>query len=398
MQLYNYQKKILQAIDDGKHLIKGDCSCGKTLCSLMWAKSTRKNKVLVVTTASVRDSLGFQREIEKFNDELGEWYNSLSSFSVVSWSGLVKWLNANWRSLEEWAIIMDECHRSKAGYSSNQGRAVLQICKRTDCWTGWTATPGDKWEDYYAYFTQTGKTRNKTDFQNRFCIMQRYPFPKVIGKQNEQEYMRIKREIWHEVDSSEMAQELPETVSKTILVKTPKGYRELMKTHEYNGEFMDNPSALLHACRRLCGSKQKLDWLSDFVEGLDGSCIIFYSYETEREAIEQILKGKVGKIWRINGKEHDVPMEQTIGKHDVVLAQWQAGAFGLNLQFINHWVSFSPSYSYTITTQAMKRIHRKGQTKTCFYYWLRCEKTIEDDIYKCLHNKKDFDELLWNQK
>lgn len=397
MELYNYQEKVLKAVANGKHLVKGGCSMGKTLCSLMWAKSTGKDKVLVITTASNRDAKTFEREIEKFSDVFSDWHKSLSSFSVVSWSGLAKWTQANWSSLDEWAIISDEHAASKAGISSQQGKAFLQLAKRTDCWTGWTATPGDKWEDYYAYFAQTGKVKNKTDFRNRFCVMQTYPFPKLVAKKNEDDYMRIKNEIWHEVDSSEMEAELPETIHQTIKFKTPTGYKQLMKTHELNGEFYDNASALAHAARRLCGSKQKLDWLADFVDGLDGSCIVFYSYETEREAIEKTLKGKVGKIWNINGKQHDVPTEDTIGKHDVVLAQWQAGAFGLNLQFMNYWVSFSPNYSYTITSQSMKRIHRKGQTKTCFYYWLRHENTIEDDIFKCLHYKKDFDETMWKE-
>lgn len=440
MKLYNYQNKILDAIESGKHLVKADCSAGKTLCSLCWAACTGKPNVLVVTTASVRDSRGFEREMDKFCDMFDSWYISLSSFSVVSWSGLNKWLDANWGSLDEWAIIFDEIQRGKAGISSKQGKAMLQICKRTDCWTGWTATPGDKWEDYYAYFTITGYTRTKTEFRKRFCVMQNYPFPKLLAKKNEEEYMRIKNAIWHEVDSSEMADELPETIHQTIKFKQPTGYKQLMKTHELDGEFLDNASALAHAARRLCGSKQKLDWLVDFVEGLgsggignkDELCIrqssawingadnnvldkirdevkekyhdnnhsvlVFYSYETEREAIEKALKGKVGKIWNINGKEHDVPMEDTIGKHDVVLAQWQAGAFGLNLQFMNYWVSFSPSYSYTISEQARKRIHRKGQTKICKYWYLVCENTIDEDVYACLKDKKEFDEEMWGEE
>lgn len=397
MKLYDYQVKTLEAVARGKHLVKAECSAGKTLLSLSWAKSTGKDKILVVTTASVRDSKGFEREIEKFDDVFGTWYTSRSSFSVVSWSGLVKWLQANWSSLDEYAVIFDEIQRGKAGISSNQGKAMLQICKRTDCWTGWTATPGDKWEDYYAYFTATGKTRNKTDFNNRFCVYQRYPFPKLVAKQNEKEYMAIKNEIWHEVDSSEMEAELPKTLHQVIKFKPPVGYKQLMKTHEYNGEFLDNASALAHAARRLCGSKQKLDWIVDFVDGLGGSCIVFYSYETEREAIEQALKGKVGKIWNINGKTHDVPTEDTIGKHDVVLTQWQAGAFGLNLQFMNYWVSFSPNYSYTISEQARRRIWRKNQTKTCFYFYLLCENTIDEDVYKILREKGEFDEELWSK-
>lgn len=395
MELAKHQERALEAIANGKHLVRAECGAGKTAMSLCWAKSTGKQKVLTVTTASVRDSHGFEREVEVFANLLGDWYKSLSSFTVVSWSGLAKWVTANWDSLGEWAFIFDEVHRAKAGISSNQGKAFLQICKNTDCWTGWTATPTDKWEDSYAYFTATGETRNKTDFQTRFCVYTRYPFPKMIGTRNEEEYREINRRIWHQVDSSEVSAALPAMSHRTIMFKQPPGYKQLMKTREYAGEFLDNPSALAHTARRLCGSKQKLDWLADFVEGLDTSCVVFYSYATERDAIEKALKGKTGKIWNINGQTHDVPTRGTIGKHDVVLTQWLAGAFGLNLQFIHHWVSFSPNYSFTVSEQARKRIHRQGQEHRCLYYYLVCENTIEEQVYKVLKGKKDFDEELW---
>lgn len=396
MQLYDYQKKAVEAVLHNKHLVKASCGAGKTLCSLFWAKATGMTKVLVVTQASVRDSFGFEKDAEAW---LPDWLHSLAKFEVVSWQGLAKWTTAHWVEIPDYAVIFDEVQRGKAGVSSIMGKAFLQITKQTDCWTGWTATPGDKWEDYYAYFTACGYTRNKTDFYNRFCIMQRYPFPAVIGHLNEEEYMRIQSEIWHEVDASEMEEQLPEMVHQTIKFKQPTGYKQVMKTHTtLEGEFLDNASAACHYLRQLCGSKQKLDWLADFIDGLGKSCVIFYSYTSERHAIEQALKNKVRKIWHINGSEHDVPTAETIEDSDVVLAQWQAGAFGLNLQFINYWVSFSPNYSWTISTQARKRIHRQGQTRTTFFYYLVCEDTIDEAVYRALKSKNDFDSELWSKE
>lgn len=393
MQLYDYQKKAVEAVSSGKHLVKASCGAGKTLCSLFWAKQTGKEKVLVVTQASVRDSFGFEKDAEAW---LADWLHNLTSFEVVSWQGLAKWTTAHWAEIPDYAIIFDEAHRCRGGISSMMGKAFLQITKQTDYWTGWTATPGDKWEDYYAYFTATGYTRNKTDFYRKFCVMMTYPFPKVIAHQNEDEYMKIQSQIWHEVDASEMERQLPETIHQTVKFKQPKGYKQVMKTRTtLEGEFLDNASAACHYLRQLCGSKQKLDWLVDFVEGLGTNCVIFYSYTSERHVIEQALKGKVGKIWHINGSQHDVPTTETIGSNDVVLAQWQAGAFGLNLQFMNYWVSFSPNYSWTVSTQARKRIHRQGQSKPCFFYYLVCEDTIDEAVYAVLKNKGEFDELLW---
>lgn len=399
MKLYDYQTKTVEAVSNGKHCVKASCGAGKTLCGLLWAKQTGKPRVLVCTQAGVRDSRGYEREVENFAEELGEWHSHLLSFEVVSWQGLAKWVMANWANLQDYAFIFDEAHRGKAGVSSMMGKAFLQITRQTDCWTGWTATPGDKWEDYYAYFTATGHTRNKTDFYNRFCIMTRYPFPQVVGHNNEEEYKRIMSEVWHEVDASDMEKELPEMIHQTIKVPQPTGYKQVMKTHStLEGEFLDNASAMCHYLRQLCGSKQKLDWVADFVDGLGTNCVIFYSYTREREALEKALTKKGTKIWHINGGQHDIPTADTIGDSDVVLAQWQAGAFGLNLQFINYWVSFSPNYSWTVSTQARKRIHRQGQTKPCFYYYLIADKTIDEAVYKALKNKSDFDEEMWGKE
>lgn len=366
---------------------------GKTAISLTWAKQTGKQKVIVITTASVRDA-------KQYEHELAVWYpNWRVHLEVISWAGLAKWVQANWSSLGEWAVIADEVASAKAGVSSIRGKAFLQIASRTDCWTGYTATPGDKWIDFYAYMVACKKVRTKTEFRNKYCIEQRYPFPDIIGYQHEDELKRFWTEISYTPDSSSVEASLPDMTHQTITFKQPSYYKQLMKTHtNEDGEFLDNASAMAHAARRLCCTPQKLTWLREFVENLGTNCVIFYSYTEEGNQIEEVVKkaiGKEGRVWRIDGKLHEVPTAETIGKRDVVLAQWQAGALGLNLQFMNYWVSASPNYSYSISVQARKRIHRLGQTKTCHYYYLVCEHTIEEDVYKILRTKGDFAIDVW---
>ena len=71
---------------------------------------------------------------------------------------------------------------------------------------------------------------------------------------------------------------------------------------------------------------------------------------------------------------------------------------GLNLQFIQYWLSVSPNYSWTISTQARGRIKRIGQQKPMWFGYLECEHTIEENIYACLRNKQDFVESSWCEK
>lgn len=395
MQLYNYQAQAVQALLGGKHFVIAQTGVGKTAIGLSWAKATGKQKVLVVTTAAVRDAKNYETEAPIWCGE--EWLKSLSLFTVVSWAGLAKWVQANWSSLGEYAVIADEVACMKSGVSSNRGKAFLQVTKHTDAWAGFTATPGDRWLDFYAYFTACGKVRNKTQFLRDFCIVQTFRgFPDIVGYRNEQQLRSWWAEISYVPDASQVLAELPPETNQTILFRQPTGYKQVVKTHEtLDGQFLDNSSAFCHYLRQLCCSKEKLAWLAELVEGLGDSCLVFYTYTEEGDRIAEALRKKVGKVWRVDGTTHDVPTAETIGKHDVVIAQYQTGSMGLNLQFLNYCVFFSPNYAYSVSKQCKGRIRRIGQQKTCHYYFLRCRESIEDDVYKVLSSKRDFSEKNW---
>ena len=71
---------------------------------------------------------------------------------------------------------------------------------------------------------------------------------------------------------------------------------------------------------------------------------------------------------------------------------------GLNLQKANKIVYFTPPLSSGLFEQAKKRIHRIGQEKTCFYYYLTCKGSIEEKIYAALAMRKDYTERLFENE
>jgi hypothetical protein len=114
--------------------------------------------------------------------------------------------------------------------------------------------------------------------------------------------------------------------------------------------------------------------------------------------LEEIMKKalpKDAKIWRIDGKHHEIPTADTIGKKDMVLCQWQSGSEALNLQFLHYWVAVELCYSYSTANQARGRIRRLGQKHPQWYGYLLTEGTIEQDILQCLKNKGEFSERVW---
>lgn len=397
-ELYEFQKQSIRDICGSKNIVVQEVGSGKSAVMMRWLKEQRPKKVLIITTPSKRNSGDFLRDADEWNGE--GWRQSLTEFEVISWHGLAKWVSEHYSVLKDYVYAMDEIQRCKAGVSSGMGKAFLKITLNSSRsrWAGFTATPGDNWLHFYPYFTACGFVPNKTNFMRRFAQVQTFKgFPEIVGWMHEDTLKNWWKQISTTPDTSQMFRELPSSTHEVVEFKKPKGYDKLKRTRTTeDGEFLDTTMGLCHALREISFTKEKRQWLEDFIEGLGTGCVVFYNYIEEGNEIEKIIKKarKEAKVWRIDGGHHEIPTEETIGKYDVVLCQWQSGSEALNLQFLNYWVSVTPTYSYITSTQARGRIKRLGQTKITHYYYLKCE-GIEDDIYKALKNKKDFSEENW---
>lgn len=404
MELYQFQKESVRSLMRGKHIVVAGTGSGKGATAVVWARQkcneTGKDKVLVITTASKSRMKpnDFELDADRWCGE--SWRKSLSSFSVLSWHKLAAWVNAHWSDLAEWVIVFDEIAKAGAGVSSGMGKAFLKITARNKDWAGFTATPGDVWLKFYPYFQACGLVKNKTQFMQRFCVVQTFRgFPEITKYINEE----ILKEYWKKIsvapDISLMTRELPSETHKTITFKKPSTYDKTLQTRiSPEGEMLDTSGSLCAELRRQCFTKEKRQWLSDFVENLGEGAVMFYNFIKTGDEIEEIVKKalpKGAKVWRIDGKHHDIPTAETIGKYDMVLCQWQSGSEALNLQFLRYWVGVELCYSYSTAIQARGRIKRIGQKRNMFYYYLLTEKTIEQAILKCLRAKGEFSEKVW---
>ena len=206
-------------------------------------------------------------------------------------------------------------------------------------------------------------------------------------------------DISYAPDTSKVMSELPEQTHKVFTFKRPTKYRKVMRTRTNDeGEFLDTSGALCAELRRLCFTKDKQEWVKDFVDSLESGCVFFYNFIKTGDTLEKIITKalpKDAKVWRIDGSHHDIPTAETIGPKDMVLCQWQSGSEALNLQFLHYWVAVELCYSYSTANQARGRIRRLGQKMPQWYGYLLTESTIEQDILKCLKGKGEFSEKVW---
>lgn len=416
--LYKFQSDTVKAIlsNQQKHIVVSGVGTGKTAISMVWAQSIclshGLSKILVITTASksktkdAENRNDFEAEADEFCTR--SFRQNLSAFETVSWNTLHKWADANRSGIKGWVVVADELQKCK-GWTTRMGRAFLKIARETTNWVGFTGTPGDYWISYGAYFQACGLVRNKTQFTQRFCRIQTFKgFPEIVGYNEEQTLKDWWARISYAPDTSKIAQELPKATHRVVYFPQPKGYSKVLKmrqklcsdgtlSEDYD-DFLDNPSKTFHYLRQLCFTKDKQQWIADFLDGLGENCIFFYNYKATADEIEKIAKKvlpKGAKVWRIDGQHHRIPTQDTIGKYDIVLSQWQSGSEGLNLQFMRVWVSVELTYAYSTAQQARGRVLRNGQTRPVFFYYLQTKNTIEGDIMKCLKEKGEFSERVW---
>lgn len=152
---------------------------------------------------------------------------------------------------------------------------------------------------------------------------------------------------------------------------------------------------LLYA-RQLCGlySKDKQQAVRDLIQSTQDRLIIFYNFNGELDRLKEICQGEGRPVSEINGHNKDLTAYET-ETNSVTLVQYQSGSMGLNLQEANKMIFYSLPLSSEHFEQAKKRIHRIGQTNTCFYYVLICRNTVEEQILQTLEERKDFTDELF---
>lgn len=199
---------------------------------------------------------------------------------------------------------------------------------------------------------------------------------------------------------TEEVMELPQQNIIDVNVDVSNDYRKFMKHSivDHQGEILVGDTSLTKRlqARKLCGmySENKLIAFKDLLESTNDRLIVFYSFKRELEELREITTKLHKSISVVNGATKD--LEAYNNEDDsVTFVQYQAGAKGLNLQMANKVIYFSPTESCENYMQSMKRIHRIGQNRPCYYYRMICG--IEKDIYKALERGEDYTDELFRR-
>ena len=197
--------------------------------------------------------------------------------------------------------------------------------------------------------------------------------------------------------------DLPEKIQIPVMVNNSKEFSRFMRNSIVelpDGTELIGDTALtkrLYA-RQLCGqySKAKMAAFVDLVSSTDDRLIVFYNFTEELNLMKEAVALMDKPISIVNGETKDLTAYEN-SFDSVTFIQYQAGAMGLNLQKSNKIIYFTLPQSSELFEQSMKRIHRIGQSKNCFYYILMVKNSVEGVILETLKMRKDYDDELFKE-
>lgn len=383
IELYNYQKDYMSHVKPN-WLYDCDTGVGKTIMGLEHHKKFFKDKpLLIVAPASKITEGGWQRTINQHYSDI--------TYDTCTYNMLPK----KWTEYRDYFVIFDECHRLKNS-CGKWGKAGYNLTKISAGYILLSATPvPNGWEDSINYYKIFGLTKNKTQFiRDNAITSMAYGYLEIVGWKNETKLKNMWKSISRRLSKDE-ATDLPPLVFEEIHFKPSTIYKTIKKDRIYNDTLYDNQMKLRHGLRLNTNLKSKVEYIKDFVESTQDNIIIFYNYDEELEQLQTVLNGKT--VYICNGKDKNYPKKEEWEsiKNTVTLGNYKASSEAVEFTYANIIIYFSPTESYTEFYQSYGRCYRNNQTKKVTCYKFITDKTIEEDIYKALDNKQDFNWNLW---
>lgn len=404
MQLYEYQKQVLEEIKGKKRVLLAlSMGLGKTLCASEHLKTLDYEICLIVCPKSLIGM--WQEHFKKFyNQEINDFTKTkkiVKGINIVNYDLIFR--RKELLEIPNVTLILDECV-AISNDKAKRTKAIMRMNIDNLIMLSGSISKG-KYENLFTLAKLLGALCTKKQFYERYIIEKEFkkeglPFPLklIVGYKNCEELRENMIKRGTVFMKTEDVINLPMQNFIDIEVDDSKEYRKFKKDFIVT---VDNKE-LVGDCtltkmlyeRQLCScySKAKLDTLKDLINSTDDRLVIFYNFWEEYHKIREIIGDRAISV--VNGKERDLSNYDNIS-NSITLINYSAGSSGLNLQKANKIIYFSLPLSCEFWMQSAKRIHRINQDRPCFYYILKVKNSIEDKIHKALLKGQDYVNFLY---
>lgn len=315
------------------------------------------------------------------------------------------WRRPELLELSNFTLMLDESSCIK-NTSAERTKFILKLKPDNVILLSGTPT-GGKYEELYSQCKLLGWKISKKAFWDTYIITKKmdingFSVPIVIGYKNIDRLKEKLREYGAVFMKTEEVLDLPEQIDNVVKVETTKEYKKFSRDRYIEIEDKelvgDTSLTKMLYLRQLAAqyNSNKTTVFRDLLESTSDRVIVFYNFNEELDKITNICEKLERPISVVNGKNKDLKAYDN-EENSVTCIQYQAGAMGLNLQLSNKIIYFSLPLSSELFEQSKKRTHRLGQARTCMYYYLITEGSIEEKIYEVLGTRRDFTNKLFEE-
>ena len=421
MKLYPHQVEALELVKDkNRCAIYYDMGLGKTyIGSEKMVQLGAKVNLVICQKSKIDDWINHFKEnyhsiitynlttnelVAFLSDENNDLKCGFSIAGIINYDLI--WRRTELLKLKDFTLMLDEsslitnklANRSEFILRMNPANVILLSGTPTSgkyekLWSqlsllGWNITEDTFWKSYVDY---------------EWIDINGYWDKQVKGYKNVDHLKKRLNKFGAIFKKTEEVIDLPEQIDQIIYIDQSKEYKKFKRDSyiEINNKELIGDTILTKILyqRQLCGqySDDKLHAFKDLVESTEDRLIVFYNFTEELNIMKYICELQNRKISIINGQTKDLYAYDN--KNDsVTFVQYQAGAFGLNLQKANKIIYFTLPLgigSCDLWEQSKKRIHRIGQNKTCFYYYLLVNNSIETWNLELLKTGKELTDELF---
>lgn len=414
VQFYPFQEKGLKDTEQFNRVAYyWDMGLGKTFVGAeKLIRLGAKTNLVVCQKSKVEDWVNHFREYYKINvfnltnkDELQDFIkykDRINGIGIINYE--LTYRRPELKQLENFTLMLDESSLIQNS-STKRTKFVTQSQPQNIILLSGTPT-GGKYEKLLTQIHLLGWRISEDLFWKHYVDWKweesedGFWRRKILGYKNVERLKMKLRQHGAVFLKSEEVFDLPERLFTKVMVPTTKEYRKFMKSRiiSIDGKELvgDTPLTKRLYARMLCGhyNKYKLEAFKDLINSTDDRIIVFYNFNDELDVLMKLVEDKPMSI--INGSIKDLTAYEE-HENSIIFVQYQAGAMGLNLQKANKVIYFTLPQSSELFDQSRKRIHRIGQNKRCFYYYLLCTGSVEEDILANLELRRDYTDELFKK-
>lgn len=324
--------------------------------------------------------------------------DSIPSRSILIINYDLAWRRPQLNQLKNFTLILDESQYIK-NETSERAKFILNLNSDNVILLSGTPT-GGKYEELWTQLRLLGWNISKKAFYNHYTITEMidvggFTIPVVVGYKNVDRLKEKLKSHGAVFMKSDEVFDLPDQIEQLVLVENIREYTRFKKDRviTINEETLVGDTALtkLLYLRQLSSiyNSNKHEAFKDLISSTEDRVVVFYNFKKEFEILKGICEVLEKPVSYINGDGTDLKNYE-VKNNTVTLVQYQAGATGINLQRANKVIYHSLPLSSELWMQSKKRIHRIGQSRTCFYYYLITKNSIEEKILDVLKERQDF--------